>query len=85
MIVGINEAGFESANAQMCDGRDLAWLQDTEEDDVWNTWVHQYRDVRILDREGFEVYVYNLTDNDLAETANYELLKNALEEAIALE
>lgn len=85
VILGINEAGFEEANDLMCDGRDLPWLQDTVEDDVWNSWTHVYRDVRILDRDGVEVSVYNLTDNDLGDPANYDALRGAIEDAIALE
>ena len=83
VIVGINEAGFETANDLMTNGRDLPWLQDTAEDDVWNTWVHEYRDVRMLDRQGVEVSVYNLTDNDLADPANFGALKSTLEDLIA--
>ena len=69
----------------MTEGRDLPWLQDTAADNVWNTWTHEYRDVRILDREGVEVSVYNLTDNDLGDPANYATLRGAIEDAIALE
>ena len=35
-IIGVNAIGHESDNADMCEGRDLPWLQDTVELNVWD-------------------------------------------------
>lgn len=82
VILGINEAGHESDNETICDGRDVPWLQDTAADNVWDTWTHVYRDVIILDRAGQQADVYNLTDQDLGEQANYDALKALMQAAI---
>ena len=73
-IVGVNEVGFESGNDTFTDGRDLPWLQEAGEG-VWGAWNVTYRDVIIVDGENKVVAVYNLTDNDLADTAKYDALK----------
>ncbi len=60
----------------MTDGRDLPWLQDTEEDLVWDSWDHVYRDVVLLGEDNVEVGRYNLSTYDLSEADNYtELLE----------
>jgi hypothetical protein len=74
-IVGINQTGYESDNALMCEGRDLPWLQDTAEVDVWTSWGVTYRDVWVLDANNDLVGVFNLTGNSLAEPANYNAVK----------
>ena len=72
---GINEAGYESGNSSITSGRDLPWLQDTDEWNVWDTWDPGYRDVIILGVDGAEVGRYNLTSNNLASSSAYaELL-----------
>lgn len=63
--------GFESGNATFCEGRDLPWIQNTAELDVWTVWGGGYRDVLILDEENVPAAVYNLTTHDLADAANY--------------
>ncbi|MGE3776950.1 MAG: hypothetical protein AB7F89_07195, partial [Pirellulaceae bacterium] len=53
-IIGVNEFGQSSANAQMMSGRSLPWLQDgdangNQESDIWyDSWSVTYRDVVIL-------------------------------------
>ena len=48
-IIGVNQVGHESQNATMVEGRDLPWLQETADLNVWNLWDVTYRDVILLD------------------------------------
>ena len=82
-IVGINMAGRESHNDVITDGRDLPWLQDVDlnaddSSDAWAAWEAQLRDVIILDAANQKVTTYNLTQNDLGESANYAHLKDLM-------
>lgn len=77
-LLAVNEAGFESGQASMADLGDLPLLQDTATVGAWASWMVDYRDVIIVDEDGIAVYVYNLTSNDLSDTANYDTLKDAL-------
>jgi len=80
-ILGVNEAGHESGNATITDGRDIPWLQETAEQPVWSWWAPTYRDVIIVDRENRPFAVYNLTEHNLAEGAKYDALKALILEA----
>ena len=73
-IIGVNEVGYESGNASITSGRDLPWLQDTVEWNVWETWDPTYRDVIILGTDGAEVGRFNVTSNNLATSSNYDAL-----------
>ena len=84
-IIGINEAGHETGNAGITDGRDLPWLQDVDGEDsnqlsdVWrDEWQITYRDVVILNASNEIAGVYNLTSNDLASESSYGELKGML-------
>jgi hypothetical protein len=77
-ILGCNSAGSESNNAAACDGKDIPWLQDTPEEHVWSQWQVTYRDVWILDENNIPVAVYNLTEHDLNDPANYLALKTMI-------
>ena len=73
-IIGVNAEGYESGNEDVCDGRDLPWLQDTTDEEVWDLWDVTYRDVIILDGNN-EVYaVYNLSTYGLSSSSNYDAL-----------
>ena len=74
-IIGVNDVGFEAGNEAFCEGRDLPWLQNTPELDVWAAWGGGYRDVLILDADNVPVAVYNLTSNSLATPENFEALQ----------
>lgn len=74
-IFGVNQAGFEGGVATFTTGRDIGLLQDTVEVDAWTAWGVTYRDVYILDENNHVVDVFNLTTNNLADTANYDALK----------
>ena len=80
-IIGVNQAGFESGNDTFTDGRDLPWLQEDAGASVWEEWDVTYRDVWILDGENKPIDVYNLTDNDLEDPANYDALRALFVEA----
>ena len=82
-ILGINKIGAESGNGATCDGRDIPWLQDRVDDDVWELWQVTYRDVLILDADNRLIAVYNLTANNLADAASYDALKMMLQTAAA--
>ena len=86
-LLGVNKAGLEGGNQTIIDeGRTLPWLQDVDLDadgnsDTWIAWAVTYRDVVILDGENWPVAVFNVTDYDLSESANYNALKEWLVEA----
>lgn len=77
-IIGVNELGKAGSNDVFTDGRDLPWLQDTEEDAVWSQWGVEYRDVVLVDTEGSIVGVFNLTEQDLGQNSQFNALKDAL-------
>jgi hypothetical protein len=80
--LGVNEAGFESGNESITEGRSLPWLQDTVEVNTWSQWSVRYRDVLVRDREGLVYGVFNLTELDLSVEENYtDLLELALSAA----
>jgi len=80
-IIGVNEVGYESGNDLMTDGRDLPWLQDTEEAMVWDTWDVTFRDVILVDERNEEITRFNVTSNSLSSDANYEALLNLFVDA----
>ena len=80
-LVGINRRDKASGNDGMVAGRDLPWLQDTAEADVWENWDHEYRDVVILGPDNRRLDTYNLTQNALDDAANYAALKDKLLDA----
>ena len=77
VILGVNEAGYGN-NEAICEGRDLPWLQDTEEADWWGSWGITYRDVVILNRDGNEEAVFNLTEHNLGTPNEYAAFKTLL-------
>ena len=83
-LLGVNEFGFESGNQQIIDeGSSLPWLQDVDLDadgtsDTWTSWGVTYRDVIVLDGTNWPVAVFNVTDYDLREPANFSALKQLL-------
>jgi len=83
-LLGVNGAGHESGVPSMIDGRVIPLLQDTAEADAWSDWQVVYRDVIILDRDNVPVGVFNLTENDLSNMADYTALKTMLIDAASL-
>jgi hypothetical protein len=77
--LGVNNIGSESGNPEMCAGRILPWLQDTSAQQVWeDKWRVTFRDIVVLDAENQRVTVFNCTEHNLADPANYEALKAIL-------
>lgn len=74
-ILGVNEMGLESGNAENCAGRTIPWLQETIDHPCWTPWAATWRDVIILDRENQRAGLFNLTPHDLGSEANYDTLK----------
>lgn len=83
-ILGMNPIGHEIGNSAVTEGRDIPWLQDTDEDgdgqwDNWLTsWPFVYRDVVIVDANNVAVDAYNLTLHSLEESENYDTLRQML-------
>jgi len=81
-ILGINGLNNQLGNGLATATVDIPWLQDVDSDndgqsDVWgNLLAYEWRDVVILDSENEVVSVYNLTENGLQDSDNYEELKS---------
>jgi hypothetical protein len=80
VIFGVNDVGHELGNDAITDGRDLPWLQNTPEEDAWALWGVSYRDVVVIEPDGTFVDVLNLSDNDLADPANLDWVRQRLTE-----
>ena len=78
VIIGVNEFNYLSETDSFTKGRDLPWLHEEEGDNVWDAWMVTYRDVIIVDADGYPVNVFNLTGNDLGEPAVYAELRDLL-------
>ena len=78
----INEMGFEHGQEDMASLVDLPLLQDTPEENAWNDWNVNYRDVIVLDEEGLLAGTYNLSANDLTTPASFDALKTLFMSAI---
>jgi hypothetical protein len=74
-FLGVNQVGQESGNDLVCQGRVIPWLQETPDHLCWGPWAVRYRDVVLVDTEGRRIGSYNLTDHNLADPGNYDLLK----------
>ena len=77
-ILGVNEIGHEGGNGEMCQGRTLPWLQDRRGIEAWRSWHVANRDVVVLDADTRIIRVYNLTENNLADSARYAELRAIL-------
>ncbi len=83
-ILGVNSAGAAPGNASITAGRDLPWLQDVDGVNVWTSWNVTWRDVVILDADNAKLASFNLTANNLQDSANYNALRGLLIEAAAV-
>ena len=73
-IVGLNGIDKDTKDSFVAE-RDLPWLLDTAEDDVWSQWKIAYRDLLILDPENKPVAVFNLTQFNLSDV-HYDTVKD---------
>ena len=80
-ILGVNRVGHEDSDPLICEGRDLPWLRETAELDVWQAWAVTFRDLVLLDAENRPLLVYNLTEHDLSNADNYAELRQILIDA----
>ena len=82
-ILGVNSEGQEVTSEELFQDNSIPLLQDTDADvdglsDAWTLWDVEWRDVIVLDGLGQEQFVYNLTDNDLADPENYAALRSQI-------
>ena len=77
----INEIGHEDGLEDLYAVTDLPVLQDDVEAQVWSSWSATWRDTWILDGDNVPVDLYNLTDHDLEDPAEYTLVYEALVQA----
>lgn len=77
-LLAVNQLGYESGNALMASAGDAPWLQETAASPSWRPWKVVYRDTVILDGQNRRVGVFNLTDHDLQQPAEYAALKAML-------
>ena len=82
-ILGLNAIGHDGSNALAVKDIRLPWLQDTANVKAWDSWGATWRDVVVVNGQGLESGVYNLTDHDLAVAANRDQLKTLILGAIA--
>ena len=81
-IIGINGIDKEEQNDEITEGRDLPWLQDTAEDDVWTNWLAERRDLVVLDPDNNLAWRQNLTGFDITVEANANYI---FDEIVAVE
>ena len=62
----------------------MPMLQDVADVNLWESWAVTYRDVVIIGADGKKAGVYNLTQNNLNDSASYEELKTMFLEAANL-
>jgi len=67
----------------MADGRDIALLQDTPDQDAWGTWGVTYRDVIVLDHDSAIIGVVNLTEFDLSQASTETTLREYVDQGLA--
>ena len=65
-------------NENITEERDLPWLQDEENTDLWTQWEAVYRDVYLIAPDSSYHSQYNLSTFDLSDEDNKETLKEAL-------
>jgi len=77
----VNGLGYEDGNDAFTDGRDLPWLQETADEAAWSLWGVEYRDVVILDADGAYSAAFNLSEYDLEDPSNQQVLLDLIDDA----
>jgi hypothetical protein len=84
-LLTVNAIGHDGGNALIPPLGDLPFLQDDATALVWDSWHATWRDVIIVDGDNEVVTVYNLTEHNLSDAANYAELKALLVDAARAE
>ncbi|MCB9779202.1 MAG: hypothetical protein H6742_11615 [Alphaproteobacteria bacterium] len=77
----MNQDGYESGLEDLFAVTDLPVLQDDDVALVWDRWDATWRDVYVLDGANETHAIFNLTEHNLADSANYAALYDLLVEA----
>ncbi|MFK7931488.1 MAG: peroxiredoxin family protein [Myxococcota bacterium] len=78
-VLGINQWGRESANADITEGHTIAWLQDTEDKDVWAKWPPAVtRELKIVGPDLIVAATFDLNVRDPGD----ESVQNEIEAAL---
>ena len=70
-MLHVNEYGYDAGIPDLAAVSDLPILQDDPTQLVWERWGVTWRDVYVLDGENRVYAVYNLSEHDLGDPANY--------------
>ena len=73
-IFAINMIGTGAGAGSLSSNINLPMVQDSSTLGIWNDWGAAWRDVFILNENNELVMVYNLTQNNLGNTSNYNTL-----------
>lgn len=82
-FLGVNREDGADDAAEAVEGVSIPLLQDTTDVDAWGLWEVEWRDLVLLDADNQVVGVINLTEHDLAEEENVELVRELVDEALA--
>jgi hypothetical protein len=77
-FLGVNEIIDALGNRLVEAVTDLPWLQDIEEQDVWEKWDVAFRDLVILNEKNEHVATFNLQTYDLRIPKNVDSLRTLL-------
>lgn len=73
-IFAINMIGTGAGTAYFSPSLDLPMVQDSSSLEIWDDWGALWRDVFILNENNELVLTYNLTQNNLSNSSNYNTL-----------
>ena len=73
-LLSINKIAAEAGIQHFTESHNLPMVQDDATLQVWNSWQGSWRDVYILNENNELVMVYNLTQNNLGNSSNYNAL-----------
>ena len=77
-LIGIGQANTHSNTDNMINGRDIPWLRDEDSIDAWGAWSGDKYELLIVDATGTVVDSYSLSQNNLQNSTNFDMVKNHL-------
>jgi len=80
-ILGVNAVGYEAYDEDFTAGFSIPWLQDTVEEEAWERWGAEWRDVWVLDADNQLQEIYSLNEHDLGVEADYQALLSLIRRA----